>query len=145
MNLERYLRSIRAPFDNVVLGTPRLGHAAPASANASVYRDLLAWCHVGAGPGGAPSPGERPNVQSRMAVASLVGPDHALAMACANHLACDIDGSLRLQALAGSVPRLAWRAQVKLNDACWWRLRLPSDPWDAGWASTSPPGLRRWP
>ena len=144
MNLERYLRGIRATFNNVVLGTPRPGQAAPAAVDAAVYRDLLAWCHAGAGPGGAPSPGERPQVQSRMAVARLVGADHAWVTAFANRLACDIDGSLRLQALAGTLPRLAWRAQVKFHDACWWRQRLPSDPWDAGWASTSPPGLRQW-
>lgn len=145
MNLERYLRGIRATFDNVMLGAPRQGQAAPSAVDAAVYRELLAWCHAGAGPGGAPSPGQRPQVQSRMAVASLVGPDPVLTTAFANRLACDIDGSLRLQALAGAVPRLAWRAQVKLHDACWWRQRLPSDPWDAGWASTSPPGLRQWP
>ena len=144
MNLERYLRGVRATFNNVVLGTPRPGQAAPAAVDAAVYRDLLAWCHAGAGPGGAPSPGERPQVQSRMAVARLVGADRGLVTAFANRLARDIDGSLRLQALAGTLPRLAWRAQVKFHDACWWRQRLPGDPWDAGWASTSPPGLRQW-
>ncbi len=144
MNLERYLRGLRARYDRVLLGAPRLGQAAPGGDDAAVQQALLAWCQGGAGPGGAPSPGERPQVRSRFLVARLVAAQPEPAIAFANHLACEIDGSLRLHAMAGTLARLAWRAQVKLNDACWWRQRQDSDPWDAGWASTSPPGRRQW-
>lgn len=60
-----------------------------------------------------------------------------LAWPLAQVLARQLDGSLRLEAMSQG-RGLAWRVQVKLADAAWWRQPQPADPWDAGWAIATP-------
>ena len=160
MSLETYLRGLRARFDRVALRAPKpvssagpngragnagLGDAALRERNSATWQALVDWCFDGAGPGTGPlwPPGAQPDVARRMAVAQLVAPDPALARAWAEALAHEVDGSLALAALPGAARRLLLRLRVKLADACWWRARRRSDPWDTGWASTSLPGLRQ--
>jgi hypothetical protein len=144
--------------------------AAMSRRDADTRAALLAWCGQSAGPGGAPfwQPGARPRVDLRLAVGTLQAAAHAttrdgpagpdaghhppVAAACAwvDHIACQLDGSLHLQALPGRAAGLAFRLGVKLHDAMWWRHRSAGDPWDAGWALTTTTALQHlhtafWP
>lgn len=100
---------------------------------------LRAWCRhqtrsVGQGAACVPA--------RLMSVAALVASDPAAARGLAERLAQDMDGSLRLAALPGAAGR-AWRLQVKLADAMFWREPADPHPWDAGWARVQPDGARR--
>jgi hypothetical protein len=124
-------------FDRLALAAPTAAadEAALQRRYAAALQPVQDWCLWQAGPGGAPGwrPGALPRVERRLAAARLVGAASPLANPLANLLARRLDGSLRLEAL----PRwavLAWRLQVLLADAAWWRHRQPADPWDAGWA-----------
>ncbi len=145
MSLSLYLSGLRARFDSQALHPPRPASAADEASqqqqHATAWAALLAWCHVGAGPGKSPAwaPGAQPDVAQRLALASLRGPDAAGLLAFANAFARTIDGSTQLDALPGGAAGLALRLGVKARDAQWWRQRQPSDPWDAGWAITTPP------
>jgi hypothetical protein len=153
--------------------------AALARCNPATRAALLAWCGQGAGPGGTPfwQPGELPRVDQRLAIGALRvagnadtlpapanaaaprGPQTAAAghglgaitpSAWAEHVARQLDGSLRMAALPGRAAGLAWRLGVKWHDALWWRRRQIDDPWDAGWALSTPAALQRlqtafWP
>lgn len=68
-----------------------------------------------------------PAVQRRFAVAHWPGPDSV-----AQAWALALDGSDRLDACVGRVNKLLLKLQTKWDDACWWRERQASDPWDAG-------------
>ena len=61
-----------------------------------------------------------------------------------DHVARQLDGSLHLAALPGRATQLAMRLGVKWHDAVWWRQRQIDDPWDAGWALSTPAALHRW-
>lgn len=149
MSATQALSMLRARFDRVALQPPptarRSDEAALQSSSPQAWAQLADWCHT-------PSPrAERGawhgKASNDFAVGTLLGPDSQATAAWANAFARSIDGSTALDALTGSamghVTGLAWRARIKLNDAMWWRPRQPSDPWDAGWASTSPPAERR--
>ena len=112
----------------------------------AAWQALLDWCWAGAGPGHSPwwQPGAQPAVTQRLAVAALCGPDPAATRDWANALACQIDGSLLLADQPHRAAALGLRLRVKLTDAMWWRVRQRADPWDAGWARTSPQGLRQF-
>ncbi|MDT7837755.1 hypothetical protein [Aquabacterium sp. OR-4] len=124
---------LRAP----VLATGANGNAAGPPTLAAVQAwigqplaaALLEWCH-------APQPA--------LAVAELSGRG---APALAEALALQIDGSLRLQACAGTGARLALRLGVKCDDLLRALGRAPrrSDCWDSGWLRDGPAALARLP
>lgn len=142
-------QGLRQRFDGGVLRPPAApaapaDHAAPAAGATGTRAALLAWCALGAGPGGAPfwQPAARPRVDRRLAIAALRLPgDDRLAWA--DQVARQLDGSLRLEGLTGRAARLAFRLGVKTRDAQWWRRRQADDPWDAGWAIDTPAALHR--
>ena len=146
MSATQALSMLRARFDRVALQPPPSARRSePPEPWPEAWAQLANWCH-------SPSPrADRAawhgKASNDFAVATLLGPDHETTTAWANAFARKIDGSTALEALPGHalgrLTGLAWRARIKLNDAMWWRPRQPSDPWDAGWASTSPPAERR--
>jgi hypothetical protein len=169
-------QGLRQRFDTLALRPPgeSTDDAALARHGAPTRAALQAWCGQGAGPGGTPfwQPGAPPRVGQRLAVGALQGladapgpgrptapqsatttdqgPLAPAAAAWVDHLARGLDGSLRLQALPHRAAGLAYRLGVKLHDAQWWRHRLADDPWDAGWALTTPAALQQlqtrfWP
>ena len=147
MSLSRALSSLGARFDSEALVPP--ADASPAIDQAlqarhpAAWQVLQTWCHDNAGASTA-GMGWKPASGGGLLVAALLGPADELP-AWANSFARMLDGSTRLAQL----PRrsaLAWRGQVKFNDAVSalsGRPRPADDPWDAGWASTAPPTLRR--
>lgn len=91
---------------------------------------LRAWCRhhtrpMGHGVASVPA--------RLLAVAALLADDPAAARRQAESLALCMDGSLRLAGMSRSAG-LAWRLQVKLMDALFWRDAAADHPWDAGWA-----------
>ena len=149
MSATQALSNLRARFDRVALQAPpaarRSDEAAHASRWPQAWAQLADWCHT-ASPS-AERGAWHGKASNDFAVGTLLGPDNETTAAWANAFAHMIDGSTALEALPGGAigqfTGLAWRARIKLNDAMWWRPRQPSDPWDAGWASTSPPAERR--
>jgi hypothetical protein len=138
MKLRGYLAGLPAGFDTVALRAPAAapGELARLKAQAQTVRALTAWCLAGAVP--------RPTL--RLAVGALRGAMGAEALALvawADAFARQMDGGIRLDALPTRAAGLAWRIQAKLNDARPWRQRQAGDPWDAGWATSAPPALRR--
>ena len=145
MSFTQHLADVRARFDRVALQPPQPAPSAVQDASQARYplawQQLLQWCHTSAAPHGpAAWHGQAANDWS---IATLQGPDAAITTGWANAFARTLDGSTTLETLPGRLPGLALRARVKLHDAMWWRPRQPSDPWDAGWASTSPPAERQ--
>ncbi|MBL0150014.1 MAG: hypothetical protein IPP87_15420 [Ideonella sp.] len=145
MSATQALANLRARFDRVALQpparTPRTAEQALASADPEAWARLLTWCN---------SPSQQADhaawhgkASNDFAVATLCGPAAAASAAWANAFARSLDGSTALEALPGRAAGLLWRARIKLHDAMWWRPRQPSDPWDAGWASTAPPAERQ--
>lgn len=148
MSATQALASLKARFDQVALqapaAAPRATEQAQQQRDPATWAQLLDWCHTpDARSGRAPWHGRASNDFSiaRLALAEGNVPDDlkAWAQAFARHL----DGSVALESLPSQFAGLAWRARIKLNDAMWWRPRQKADPWDAGWASTSPPAERR--
>jgi hypothetical protein len=133
-----YLVGLQAGFDSLALRPP-----APADSEqtrlrtqAQAAQALTAWCLQGT----------MPRLRQRMLVGALrgaTGADPQALMAWADAWARQIDGGIRLDAMSTRLQGLAWRLQTKLNDARIWRARQPADPWDAGWAQSTPAGLRR--
>lgn len=124
-----------ARYDHRALRPPQpptgFDSASPAARQA--LADLRRWCFEGAGSGRAPllQPRALPQVERRFDVLHWpAGPDAA---ALAATLACDLDGTFRLQA-GGRLAGLWLRLCVKVADACWWRERQANDPWDSGYA-----------
>ena len=146
MSLGRHLRGLRARFDLQALRPPAPSGSAADDVLAQqqpAWSGLLAWCQQGAGPGNSAwwQPGAKPAVAQRLAVAALHGPDGAATRAWADAFARLLDGSEALAALPGGArgrDALALRLRVKAQDAMWWRPRQPDDPWDAGWAISTP-------
>lgn len=132
------LARLTARFDSLALRPPgasateaRLQADRPAP-----WQALADWC--GAGDAGAGTPA-RP-----WAVAQLDGADAAARQRWLDAFARQLDGSSRLDAMPGRAPGLAWRLQTKLLDTLAWRARRFNDPWDAGWALSTPAALDRW-
>lgn len=133
-----HLVGLRARFDSLALRPPAAagGELARLHGQASAVRALDAWCLQGT----------VPRMRQRMLVGALRGAAGANAVALtawADAYARQIDGSLRLEAMSTRLQTLAWRLQVKLNDARPWRARQPTDPWDAGWAVSAPSARRQ--
>lgn len=132
-------------FDERALRPPeaRPGDAALQAAHTASLNLIAAWALDGAGPGTAPlwQPMRLPQVDKRMATEVMQVPDPSAAEALANLAARGLDGSLRLATLPRAAG-LAWRLQVKLADAAWWRPVGPAHPWDAGWARTDPAAVQ---
>jgi len=138
MSIADYFVALQAGFDTVALRPPSAvqGELARLKAQPQSMRALTAWCLGGA----------VPSVQERLAVAALrgtVGSEPAALTGWAEAFARHMDGGIRLDALPTHAAGVAWRIQAKLNDARPWRSRRPDDPWDAGWALSNPPSLRR--
>jgi hypothetical protein len=133
-----HLIGLGARFDSLALRPPVAagGEAARLRAQATAVQALDTWCLQGA----------VPRVRQRMLVGALraaPGADVQALTGWADAYARKIDGGLRLDAMSTRVQALAWRLQVKLNDARPWRARRPTDPWDAGWALSAPAALRQ--
>jgi len=151
MSLSSHLAGLRARFDRLALRPPEApdAEATLAGRHPAAWQALQAWCWQGAGPGHCPAlrPGGWPAAGQRLAVGALRAGDDTAALAFAQALARQLDGSLALEAaIARGGPRagLALRLAAKRHDAMWWRPRQPADPWDAGWAVDTPPALRHW-
>jgi hypothetical protein len=151
-------QGLRQRFDTLALRPPDTSPVASPNDPALARRDLacraalLAWCRQDAGPGGTLfwRPGALPRVGLRLAVAALRGAGHGSTVAWVEQLAQQLDGSLHLAALPGRSAGLAYRLGVKRHDAMWWRQRQAHDPWDAGWALSTPAALQQlqtafWP
>jgi hypothetical protein len=138
VSLVDYLAGLRAGFDSLALRPPAQSDSAQARlrGQAQAAQALTAWCLQGT----------LPRLRQRMLVGALRGATGADAQSLvdwADAFARQIDGGLRLDAMSTRVQGLAWRLQTKLNDARVWRVRRPDDPWDAGWALSTPAALRR--
>ena len=126
-----------ARFDSLALRPPAAAadEVARLQAWPDLARSLQAWCLQGAVP--------RPDQRLALGhLAGAAGDDGAALVPWADAFARQIDGGTRLDAMP-RLAGLAWRLQVKLNDLLPGRQRQPDDPWDAGWASTTPPALRQ--
>ncbi|MBI5257000.1 MAG: hypothetical protein HY855_10915 [Burkholderiales bacterium] len=140
MSLGDHLRGLGARFDTAALRPPDTALAQPPHPmQAAAWQALRQWCQAGAGPGGCAwwQPGARPRVDTRLAQATLAGPDITALRALAHELALQLDGSHRLAACPGGAARLALRLRTKCDDALWWRQRRAHDPWDAGFVIDS--------
>ncbi len=138
MKLADYLAALGAGFDGEALRPPAAmpGERSRLAAQALTARALTLWCHQGA----------VPRLQVRLTVGALRGASGADALALAawaDAFARQIDGGSRLDAMPTRAAGLAWRLKAKFNDARPWRARHADDPWDAGWALSAPPALRR--
>jgi hypothetical protein len=138
VSLSDYLVGLQAGFDSEALRPPAAADSERARlrAQAQATQALTQWCLQGA----------VPRLRQRMLVGALRGASGAEAQALmtwADAFARQIDGGIRLDAMSTRVQGLVWRLQTKLNDARAWRARRPTDPWDAGWALSTPPALRR--
>lgn len=152
--LRRVLPGLSARYDGRAQRPPQPDPAAAGQPllQSAFAQQLRVWCFAGAGSGAAPlwRPGQRPAVDLRLSLAVLneAPADPAqgacLANALANALALDLDGSYQLQAAGGRWARLWLRLRVKCANACWWRQRLPTDPWDAGYLLGQPSAPADW-
>lgn len=138
MNLVGYLVGLQASFDSVALRPPAPAESERARLRmqAKAVQALTAWCLQGT----------MPRLSQRLLVGALRGAAGAEALALAtwaDAFARQIDGGTRLDAMPTAMQGLAWRLQTKINDARVWRTRQPTDPWDAGWAMSTPAALRR--
>jgi hypothetical protein len=108
--------------------------------------DLRAWCLSGAGSGARPwfYPGAGAKLPAPLAFRSLADSPASEAGRLATLLCLDLDQSLQLHALGSAAGRMALRLRVKVQDAAWWRARLPTDPWDTGYARTDTQALAAW-
>ena len=136
--LADYLVGVQAGFDTEALRPPATVSAELARLKAQPHavRALTQWCLSGA----------VPRLRHRMTVGALraaSGGDAVALMGWAEAFARQMDGGIRLDALPTRAAGLAWRVRTKLNDARPWRARQADDPWDAGWAQSAPPALRR--
>jgi hypothetical protein len=112
---------------------------APAAHQAAQWAPLQAWCFRGAGDGSSPllKPAQVPQMDQKFSVGLWSAPDHlghGVVEAFSRHL----DGSHQLLAAGGAWAGLLLRLRVKVGDVAWWRRRLPSDPWDCGYALNEP-------
>jgi hypothetical protein len=133
-----YLAGLQAGFDVDALRPPPAvaTESARLKAQPQALRALTVWCLTGA----------VPRVRDPLTVAVLrgaLGSDTVTLMGWADAFARQMDGGIRLDALPSRAAGLAWRLRTKLNDAQPWRSRRPDDPWDAGWAHSTPAALRR--
>ena len=135
MALRDALFSLQARFDGLALRAPAAtgDEVARLRTQAATAQALNDWCLLGA----------VPRMRQRMLVGALRGTDAQALTSWADAFARQIDGGLRLDAMSTPLQGLAWRLQVKLNDASPWRTRQHADPWDAGWASSAPAALRQ--
>lgn len=137
-SLVDYLVGVQAGFDTEALRPPASvsDQRAQLRAQQQTTLELTRWCLHGA----------VPRLRQRLAVGALraaSGGDQVALKGWAEAFARQMDGGLRLDALPGRAAGLAWRLGTKFNDARPWRLRRPDDPWDAGWAHSTPQALRR--
>lgn len=134
-----YLVAVQAGFDTEALRPPATATAelARLRAQPQAARALNQWCLNGA----------VPRLRHRLTVGALRAAagagDPVALMGWAEAFARHMDGGIRLDALPTRAAGLAWRVRTKLNDARPWRTRRPDDPWDAGWAHSTPGALRR--
>lgn len=137
-SLADYLVGVQAGFDTEALRPPASvsDQRARLRAQQQTTLELTRWCLDGA----------VPRLRQPLAVGALRaagGSDAVTLKGWAEAFARQMDGGLRLDALPGRAAGLAWRLRTKLNDARPWRMRRPDDPWDAGWAHSTPQALRR--
>lgn len=138
MNVVDYLVGLQAGFDSLALNppAPAENERARLRAQAQATQAITAWCLQGT----------MPRLRQRLLVGALRGAPGAQAVALmtwADAFARQIDGGTRLDAMPGTLQGLAWRLQTKFNDARIWRTRQGDDPWDAGWALSTPAAMRR--
>ena len=138
MSVVDYLVGLQAGFDSLALRPPAPADSERARlrAQAAAVQALTAWCLQGT----------MPRLRQRLLVGALRGAAGAEALALvtwADAFARQIDGGTRLDAMSTAMQGLVWRLQTKFNDARVWRTRQPTDPWDAGWAMSTPAALRR--
>jgi hypothetical protein len=137
--LADYLVAVQAGFDTEALRPPATAGAELARLRAQPHavRALTQWCLSGV----------VPRLRQRLTVGALRaaagGGDAVALMHWAEAFARQMDGGIRLDALPTRAAGLAWRVRTKLNDARPWRSRQADDPWDAGWAQSTPQALRR--
>lgn len=137
MSLVDYFIGLQAAFDTVALRPPAAvaSELARLRAQPQALQAMTTWCMQGA----------VPKLRLRLAVGALrgtAGAEPAALMGWAEAFARHMDGGIRLDALPTRAAGVAWRIQAKLNDARPWRNRQPGDPWDAGWAMSTPGSLR---
>lgn len=143
MTLQGRLAGLAARFDGLALRPPAAepGQARLQADRPGPWQALEAWCWTGrtdTGPQAARAAG------AGLAVAALDGEDAAACRCWVDAFARQLDGSSRLDALPGRAAGLPWRLQIQLLDTLAWRARRTRDPWDAGWALSSPVALDRW-
>jgi hypothetical protein len=114
-----------ARFDTTTL---RPGPPAPLTwqgpCPAGVWQALQQWCHDAA-------PGA-------VGQAELQGGAPGQAAAVAEAFCRELDGDVRLRALSRWAG-WAWRLQLKLQEAAWWRAPQAQNPWDCGYPHPDQP------
>ncbi len=145
--LRHVLPRLLARFDGRALrlqappGTPEPQAAPLDPAQQVAWRALAAWCQVGAE---ERPPWWRPGARTALAqpcsVALLRGQSPARKRQVAEALAHQRDGSDRLDAAPGHLPRLLLRLRVKWDDCRWWRARQSADVWDCGYLGADADG-----
>ena len=145
MTLQGRLAGLAARFDGLALRPPAAepGQARLQADRPGPWQALEAWCWTSrAGTSTGPQAGRA--LGAGLAVAALDGEDAEACRCWVDAFARQLDGSSRLDALPGRAAGLAWRLQIQLLDTLAWRARRTRDPWDAGWALSSPAALDRW-
>lgn len=105
------------------------------------WGQLQRWCRAGAGPGAVPfwRPWRAPLVPQPLSVAlmcvDLPAPEQRTLI---ERFSRQLDGSVALEQAGGRWAGLWLRLRVKRDDACWWRERQDSDPWDCGYLENDP-------
>lgn len=136
--LADYLVGVQAGFDTEALRPPASAGAELARLRSQPHaaQALAQWCLAGA----------VPRLRHRLTVGALraaSGGDVAGLKGWAEAFARQMDGGIRMDALPTRTAGLALRVRTKVNDARPWRSRQTDDPWDAGWAHSTPLSLRR--
>lgn len=138
MSLVDALAGLQAGFDSLALRppAPAASERAHLRAQPQATQAITAWCLQGT----------MPRLRQRLLVGALRGAAGAEAVALetwADAFARQMDGGTRLDAMPTAIQGLAWRLHTKFNDARIWRTRQSEDPWDAGWALSTPAAMRR--
>jgi hypothetical protein len=143
----RVLPVLLARFDGKTLRVAPPGGPLPAGSNTlsrqqeAGWTQLQRWCRAGARSGGVPvwQPWRRPRIELPLSVAlmrvDLPAPEQRTLI---ERFSRQLDGSVALEQAGGRWAGLWLRLRVKRDDACWWRERQDSDPWDCGYLENDP-------
>ena len=132
-----------ARFDGVLLRPPAsLDLVSLTTESSDACQQLRDWCFNGVGTGAAPLllPNAIPPMAQPLSIAvwdRAPPPQQAAQQNQLNAFMGQLDGTGLLLTCSGPWARLGLRLRIKLREACWWRARKASDPWDCGFLQTN--------